>query len=511
MLIVLGIFLYAVIALLRGSDRPLAILIRTFVAASALFALYFDTQHDFTNYPSKFSIINQLGALFNNFVPQLQLFNLDRDIVVGIMEIALPLNFAVILDNWTRKRQVSIIFIITALLILFGLMSSSMRSLIVLGIVSMLALIIYMMRNLREHVYFSVKIWALISVTAILGIGILFSIVFGLSHFSFVQIEDSIVSHMDFNWRTWRLIQAYFFTGSGLGVYTMVLSAYSLLLHVPFVPHAENTFLQIWIEQGLLGFIAFVWLASAFYVWIWKRRKYLNSPAAVCALVATTAMLCHDLIDVSLYSTVWLPLMFVPFGLTVASTGYSRTRKSSKTWNRQQVTGAFLVIILGLVFGRNMIISAWYTNLGSIFQTRLELSHYKFPDKLVEHTRHKANYSKIEPYFRKALIFNPGNVSANQRLAMISLGREDYIGAAKLLATAYVRDPSDPVTLQLLGTAYLGSGRFKEAYTFWTRLPDAPEKLALEAWIKQTIYGDKERAQQTLELAAKISAERKIK
>ncbi|MDD5772497.1 MAG: hypothetical protein PHX78_03425, partial [bacterium] len=128
MLIVFGIFLYIVIVMLRGEDQLLTRLTQVFLVAAALFAFYFDTQNDFTAHPSKFNILNQLGLLFNNLMPRLQLFNLDRvaaagdmginlprDTVVGILEIALPLNIAVILDVWTRNRRISIMFTISAL------------------------------------------------------------------------------------------------------------------------------------------------------------------------------------------------------------------------------------------------------------------------------------------------------------------------------------------------------------------------------------------------------------
>ncbi|MDD5773940.1 MAG: tetratricopeptide repeat protein, partial [bacterium] len=396
------------------------------------------------------------------------------------------------------------------LLILFGLMSSSLRSLIILGTVLLVALIIHLVKILRGHIHSSAAIWALISAAIVLGAGFLLFILFGFSHLSLAGVNGLIDSHMEYNWRTWRLIQAYFFTGSGLGVYPMVLSTYNLLIQVPFIPHAESTFLQVWIEQGLLGLIAFIWLVFAFYIWIWKRRNQLNMLAAG-ALVSATTMLCHDLMDVSLYSTVWLPLMFVPIGLTVASTGHSPVRKLSDIWNRQRVLGAFLFIILGLVSGRKLVMPALYTNLGSIYQTRLELGQYKYPDKLVEFTRRKADYSKIEPYFRKALALDPGNVSANQRLAMLALERNDYAGAVKLLETARARDKSDPVTLQMLGSAYLGSGRLDEAYTFWSRLPDAPKKLDLEAWVRYETRGDNARVYQARNLAIKIMAEQKLK
>ena len=45
----------------------------------------------------------------------------------------------------------------------------------------------------------------------------------------------------------------YAFTGSGLGSAMMVYSTYAMILHVGFISHAHNLFLQIALEQGLPG------------------------------------------------------------------------------------------------------------------------------------------------------------------------------------------------------------------------------------------------------------------
>ncbi len=189
-LIASGIFLYIAIAMLRGKDQLLAWITRVFLFAAALFALYFNTQNDFAARPSKFHIINLLGVLFNNLVPRFQLFDLDRDTVVGLFEIALPLNIAAVLDVWTRKRRVSIVFTVSALLILFGLMSSSMRSLIFFSAVSALALIL---RKLNARVHFSAAIWALTAITIVLGAGFILLTIFNLS---LVPVSGLIDSHM---------------------------------------------------------------------------------------------------------------------------------------------------------------------------------------------------------------------------------------------------------------------------------------------------------------------------
>ena len=49
------------------------------------------------------------------------------------------------------------------------------------------------------------------------------------------------------------LIGDYHFTGSGYGSTMMVLSTYVYLLYVGFIPHVHNLYLEIAVEQGMVG------------------------------------------------------------------------------------------------------------------------------------------------------------------------------------------------------------------------------------------------------------------
>src|SRR5581483_5455193 len=126
------------------------------------------------------------------------------------------------------------------------------------------------------------------------------------------------IPRLDLYQQVWRLIQSYFFTGTGLGTFPMVYSTYALQQNVFILPHAHNMFLQIWVEQGLLGIVALIWLISAFYRRAWKTRRNW-SWLTLGGLAATTVMLLHGLVDAALwYSDLTRPLFFVPLALTVA-------------------------------------------------------------------------------------------------------------------------------------------------------------------------------------------------
>ena len=274
-----------------------------------------------------------------------------------------------------------------------------------------------------------------------------------------------------------NLVQDYYFTGGGLGVFPMVFSTYALLIDVPFLTHAHNLFLEIWIEQGLLGFVAFAWLIVEFYLWC-QRIATNTCPGGRCqgkrmnwlmlgGIAATTVMLLHGFVDVGLYSSRALPLMFVPMGvalasqqLTVNSEQAGRIQKSAignpagALRSRQSKTVSAVILLGALILPNalswNALAGLWYANLGSVAQTRVELGQYRWPQRLVENVRREGGMSEVEEYFRQALAFDAGNVTANQRLGTMALARGEHDAALNCLQAAYRRDPSNPVTERLL-------------------------------------------------------------
>jgi hypothetical protein len=307
-----------------------------------------------------------------------------------------------------------------------------------------------------------------------------------------------------------RLIQDYPFTGSGFASFPMVYSTYVLLIQVYFLPHTHNIFLQIWIEQGLLGVIAFVWLLVALGRWTWQQRGKANW-LVVGGIGATTAMVLHGMVDAPLwYSDITTAFLFLPIALTAAAMDKSTARPLGFSRKAVLTTGLVGVLSLASLAAVDLtgLGAMWFANLGAVSETRQELSQYHFPETLVEYVRRDEDFSQSESYFQQAIAMDFGNVTANQRLGQLALARADYEAAKNYFLAADERDPSNPVTWQLLGAAYLGLGQIDNAHEYWARLADAPSRLESEAWVRYETRGDHERAQWALALAKRIESER---
>jgi hypothetical protein len=255
---------------------------------------------------------------------------------------------------------------------------------------------------------------------------------------------------------------------------------------VPFLTHVHNLFLQIWLEQGVVGFVAFLWMVAGFYLGMaTHRQSTVNRQPSMGqggllefnwlmwgGVAAVTVMLAHGMVDVLLYSSRGLPLLLVPFGIAVANGQWSvdnqqnvehatrnteRGRRSARHAAYWLPPAAFFLLLLASLVLLSPLQAMLFANLGSVEQTRVELGQYHWPDRLVESTRSdpkvSSNYHPPISSFQRALKLDAGNVTANQRLAAIALAQGSYGDAHALLVRAYRRDPSNKVTNQLIRLA----------------------------------------------------------
>jgi putative inorganic carbon (HCO3(-)) transporter len=126
----------------------------------------------------------------------------------------------------------------------------------------------------------------------------------------------------------------YPFTGAGLGSTMMVYSTYALLLHVGFITHSHNLFLQIALEQGLPGLAAFLGLLG---LALWTALRGMGTersrgPARIWQMAAAASLVVlvvHGTMDTGIYARRVLSMMFLPFGFAFAGQK-SRSRFGTK-------------------------------------------------------------------------------------------------------------------------------------------------------------------------------------
>ncbi|MCB9139500.1 MAG: O-antigen ligase family protein [Caldilineaceae bacterium] len=305
------------------------------------------------------------------------------------------------------------------------------------------------------------------------------------------------------------LILDYRFTGSGLADSMPILSAYLFLLHVGFLSHAHNLYLQIALTQGLPGLITFLGMTIAALISLITILGYGSKDQRLLAagtLIALIGILVHGLVDAALYVSVLVPLLFLPLGAAGAlrCTPYqAHSRRQSRSTRIQAASGTLaplaLILCLFLLPGSR---AAFQTNLGAVSQTAMELSAYRRPEWPIQDAVRRSYQEALTPAIQRyaaAYRYNPDNAGAGRRLGQIAVSFNEIDRAQQYLERAYHAQPGDRTTRQMLGEVYALQGRTDDAVRLWTTIDVQAGQLQIRQWWWQT-YGTPE--QQTRFTAA---------
>jgi len=309
----------------------------------------------------------------------------------------------------------------------------------------------------------------------------------------FVSIWDAFQTRLILYQNSLDLLGDYPLTGVGLGdAFARVYSRYQLLILPPFLFYAHNLFLSVALNFGILGLVALGWLLFDFCRFVIKveRVGQVNLIYFRAVYLGATAIFVHGLIDSPHFSNShWtMPMLFAILGL-VSMLGYPHLRQNDRPdengllwsinnnrrpqagpwyqdskWKTGAAVAAFL-IILGAVFYRPLM-AAWYTNLGTIFQTQADLSS-------MDHFARDELTDKAVAYFEQSLRLQPAQPSVELRLGLIALDRQEFDTALTHLERAYRQEPTNQTIIKALGLTYKWTGKPELADQFLSQLNPA--------------------------------------
>jgi O-antigen ligase len=291
-------------------------------------------------------------------------------------------------------------------------------------------------------------------------------------------------------WRdTLPLLRDYWFTGSGLGNSAMIYSTYALLLHVPFLEHAHNLYLQVALEQGIVGMVAVVGMMAATLLRTaaaWGaagRTQRLMLAAGVASVVALAV---HGLFDAELYVSALAPLIFLAIAALYTSASLSgrdaRKRGALVAGYRSDLRWVGVVVALLVAVSAALLLpgvtrtpAMLAANLGAVAQTRAELTAYMDPNKnsdeaFMQDAVRRYQSARLAPavaLFEEALESDPTNATAHRRLALIDLAQGEQASAKAHLEAAHAAQSMDRLPRQLLGEVAAMEGRPAEAARWW--------------------------------------------
>ncbi len=281
------------------------------------------------------------------------------------------------------------------------------------------------------------------------------------------------------------------FTGIGFGNFPMALSSYVLLLHVPFLSHAYQLWINLWLNQGILGLVAWCGLLLT----ILHKN---DSPWRVPALSSLMVVLIYGLIDDPFYGYggVMLPLLLLPQALLAPrfkfNWGWSAVpRAGSSIGKALLLSTAPLTMLVMLVAAIPAWRSSWHANLGALSQLRTELSIYRWPDFSVQ------DQLRISPNidlgvalseYHTALQLDKTNATANERLGQIELARAEWPVAHQHIQAAWLSAPNRRATQQIMGELYALEGKPEPAAALWQKLDMQQGQLAIrESWYRHVL------------------------
>lgn len=443
------------------------------VIASTLLAIYFVSQYAHFNYPYEMGRLARLARKTSVWTPDLVFFTPHPNAVAGFVSSTLLLNLALI---WRARGMLGRVrWSVVALILGYALLITDSR-----GAWFGLAIA----TAVWAFLYFSQRAQHVLG----LGVGLIIGMLLGayvFIHFAphnlhvpfYGSLRSTANSRLTLYHNSLNLLWDYPFTGIGPGdTFAMVYSRYQLLINVPYLEYAHNLFLAVGLGQGLLGLLALLWLMISFYRFVFRVERVkdaaVNSPIFRATWLGVTAIFLHGLTDAVRFSEArWtMPGLFVLLGIAVAAGGpVLKTNRRSplsspafSKWAAPAVTTLVLLLLCAIYW--RPLASAWYANLGAVYQTKAELS----PTLADDGRRQRLRQARL--YFEQALALNPKNSTAHRRLGMMALDQADFETAVAQLEQAYQQEPDNQATLKALGYAYLWSGQLEPAMRLLRRV-----------------------------------------
>jgi len=285
-----------------------------------------------------------------------------------------------------------------------------------------------------------------------------------------------------------ELASDYLFTGIGPANFAMSYSSYTILIHVPYLYHAHDLYLDAWLDGGLLGLFAILMIGVTAV-----RQAHQAGLWRVAAIACIVILAIHGLLDDALlgYAPAARVLMWMPLALVARVAPPVGWRVS---FTQGALVGALALGAALMVLVVPPIRSVWETNLGAVAQAKLELPGYDYQTWGQQDKRRRdgqLDYQPVLAHYQAALAMDAGNPLANRRLAQIEIARGSYDSAKAHLAQAFDAAPRFRATREMLGEMDAIDGQTGQAAELWRSIDRRQNQLEIRyAWYRDFLKDD---------------------
>jgi O-antigen ligase len=462
-------------------------------------ALSFMFDTNLGNYQPDLGLVQRFSQWWVSIRPAWRVEALPPNISGGILAVLLPFPIISLSESFRKSRIISgLATLLPVLVMIVALFLSSSRGAWIAASVACLAAFVWFASRLfLGHLSRELRIFLVIGFVVTLAIiaGLFINSSGGLpGAMDRMPGLPSGASRIDLIRDTISLSADFPFTGGGLSAFPGLYSKYILIIPYLYFEYSHNLYLDVYLEQGLLGGLALivVLLGSLLFV-ITRLQKIreINSEALLhlAVLAGLIVLMVHGLVDDALYGMRGTSLLFLIPGISVAL-GYPATSNRMVEGNRSRLArrgllwgSAILILLSVTTFGlvaHKPVSASWLANHGSIHMAKAEL--HDFPSNSFDYLPEEGPLEQAKTYFSRALAANPLDVTANYRLGLIASQETDFQTAIPYLEKAFLENGRHRGIQKLLGYNYAWTGQPDLAAEMLVEIPEARQELEAYVW-----------------------------
>lgn len=456
-------------------------------------ATYFFLTHDFVALPRKVEIVNRFGRWVMETIPRFGWTPIHPNYVAGIAAITTP--FILFPAGKLIKRRTpfsSFVFIV--IIVGFGVVLSAILMATSRGIMMAIACafgswILWRILPLNgSRLWFRREALFPPLILIFLGAVVLF-LYLGPASAGNVVSENQPYgtgSRGELAARSIYLLSDFPFTGGGLDAFPGLYSQYILGIPSLYVINSHNLFLDVAIEQGLLGGISFLLI---FLLSIWFTARVIAKTDSLqvrglgwLTLFALIIAFVHGMVDDYLYNGSGT---FLSLGLAGFSSALQPETVRLIHRKNYHIAGfVSLVLITAFMINGSKLRSAWHADLGAVQMSRMELAG--FPTNTWIDSTILPDLETAEISLHSALKFDPTNRTANHRLGLIYMLRQEFDYACSHLESAHKEAPGHRGIVKSLGYCYVWLGEMEKAQVLLAQIQEAKRELKVYVWWWET-------------------------
>lgn len=486
-LIVASVLLFYAIAAQPRENTWL--FVQAMACLGVLITIFFLLVYDWQANPVRSELINRVGVAWMKVRPTIQYTLKDEDIISNILLVLFP--FPVVLlfharSDHKNNRRLLIFAVVSTAIFVAGLCMAAIMEAVMAFIIGAIVTIWWQVSSVLERGG-SVLIRRIFLICS--GLVLLLSLFFLIGFPDKVlEISKDLPVLSRFETRmavvvdTIHLAKDFPFTGGGLGAFPGLYSEYILVIPFFYIPISSNLFLQMAVEQGAIGSLAYVCVlvggALILIRPLWRRVvKQDQLPLLFLTLAGYVAFMVVGMMDAKLFKGPGIFLLFIIPGFSTFALDNPQGKDRSKHYP-DILLGASLVIFV-VSLGGNFL-ATYYANLGAVELARLDLAGW--PNENSQVPKSFEDYSSAARYFEIAARLDPGNSTANYRLGLLAIRREDFPEGCHYLQKAFDNDPQNRGIAKNLGYCYVWLGNLDSATAYLRSVPEAIKELEVYSW-----------------------------